>query len=72
MIADFHAAVCAPRMESDTMTIVRQHFTLTAAGDTCQTDDLWRILLAAAARHTTIEALCADLLSAPDSNTVRG
>ena len=54
------------------MTIVRQHFTLTAAGDTCQTDDLWRILLAAAARHTTIEALCADLLSAPDSNTVRG
>src|SRR5213080_3659191 len=56
----------------DTMTIVRQHFTLSAAGDTCQTDDLWRILLAAAARHTTIEAVCADLLTAPHSNTVRG
>jgi hypothetical protein len=56
----------------DTMTIVRQQFTLTAAGYVCQTDDLWRILLAAAARHTTIEAVCADLLTAPASNTVRG
>jgi hypothetical protein len=56
----------------DTMTIVRQQFTLTAAGYVCQTDDLWRILLAAAARHTTIEAVCADLLAAPASNTVRG
>lgn len=56
----------------DTMTIVRQQFSLSAAGYVCQTDDLWRILLAAAARHTTIEAVCADLLTAPDSNTVRG
>jgi Transposase DDE domain len=56
----------------DTMTIVRQQFTLTATGYLCQTDDLWRILLTAAARHSTIEAACADLLTAPASNTVRG
>src|SRR6266496_952377 len=56
----------------DTMTIARQQFPLTATGYVCQTDDLWRILLAAAARHTTIEAICADLLGAPDTNTVRG
>lgn len=56
----------------DTMTIACQQFSLTAAGYVCQTNDLWRILLAASARHTTIEAVCADLLSAPDSNTVRG
>jgi putative transposase len=33
---------------------------------------LWRILLAAAARRTTIEAACDDLEQAPDANTVRG
>jgi len=56
----------------DTMVMARQHIPLTAAGYRCQTDDLWRILLAAAARGTTIEAACADLSCAPDANTVRG
>jgi putative transposase len=56
----------------DTMIVARQHIPLTAAGYRCQTDDLWRILLAAAARGTTIEAACADLSRAPDANTVRG
>jgi hypothetical protein len=56
----------------DTMIVARRHIPLTAAGYRCQTGDLWRLLLAAAARRTTIEAACADLSGAPDANTVRG
>jgi putative transposase len=56
----------------DTMTVARQHIPLTANGYRCQTPDLWRLLLAAAARRSTIEAVCADLPGAPDANTVRG
>src|SRR5919202_2049795 len=55
-----------------TMTVLQHHIPLTAAGYRCQTADLWRILLGAAARHSTIEAVCADLLAAPHANTVRG
>lgn len=55
----------------DTMTVGQQHISLNANGYRCQTDDLWRILLAAAARHTTIEAACTDLERAPAANTVR-
>jgi putative transposase len=56
----------------DTMIIGQQHIPLTANGYRCQTSDLWRLLLAAAARRTTLEAACADLSGAPDANTVRG
>lgn len=56
----------------DTMIVGKHHIPLTANGYRCQTDDLWRLLLAAAARHTTIEAACADLTGAPDATTVRG
>lgn len=56
----------------DTMIVARRHIPLTANGYRCQTADLWRLLLAAAARRTTIEAACADLRGAPDANTVRG
>ncbi len=56
----------------DTITILRHHIPLTATGYRCQTPDLWRILVAAAARQTTVEAVCADLLTAPHANTVRG
>src|ERR687886_1742450 len=55
-----------------TMTVLQHHIPLTAAGYRCQTADLWRILLGAAARHSTIEAVCADLLAAPHATTVRG
>jgi hypothetical protein len=55
----------------DSMIKGRQHIALTADGYRCQTDDLWRILLAAAARGTTFEAACADLKCAPTANTVR-
>jgi hypothetical protein len=56
----------------DTMIIARRYIPLTASGYRCQTGDLWRLLLAAAARRTTIEAVCADLSGAPNANTVRG
>ncbi len=56
----------------DTMTVLRQHVPLTADGYHCQTDDLWRLLVGAAARHTTIEAVCTDLVDTPHANTVRG
>jgi len=55
----------------DTMLMARQHIPLRSNGYRCQTEDLWRILLAAAARGATIEAVCADLEAAPDANTVR-
>jgi hypothetical protein len=56
----------------DTMLVSQQYIPLSADGYRCQTDDLWRILFAAAARATTIETVCADLEGAPDANTVRG
>ena len=56
----------------DTMIVAQRHIPLTANGYRCQTGDLWRLLLAAAARRTTIETACADLTGAPDANTVRG
>ena len=60
------------RTLQDTMTVLRDHLPLTADGYRCRTDDLWHIVLGAAARHTTIEAVCADLLHAPHANTIRG
>jgi putative transposase len=55
----------------DTITVLRHHLPLTADGYRCQTADVWRILLGAAARRSTIEAVCADLRDAPDANTIR-
>jgi hypothetical protein len=56
----------------DTMLMGQRHIPLQANGYSCQTADVWRIVLAAAARRTTIEAACADLERTPDANTVRG
>jgi hypothetical protein len=55
-----------------TVQVLTQHFDVQASGYCCQTRDLWHVLVAAAAQGSTIEATCHDLLSAPDSNTVRG
>lgn len=55
----------------DTLSVLRQHIPLTADGYRCHSDDLWRLLVGAAARRTTIEAVCADLTMAPAANTVR-
>jgi hypothetical protein len=67
-------AICLTDQQTlhDTMIVGQQHIPLTANGYRCQTADLWRLLLAAAARRTTLEAACADLTGAPDANTVRG
>ena len=56
----------------DTMLMGQQHIPLRATGYSCQTVDVWRIVLAAAARRTTIEAACADVERSPDAKTVRG
>lgn len=55
-----------------TIKVLKRHFDLSAEGYVCQTDDLDRVLVNAAAHGSTIEAACADLVNAPDSNTVRG
>jgi putative transposase len=52
--------------------VLRHHLPLTADGYRCHTDDLWRLLVGAAARQTTLEAICADLTAAPAANTIRG
>ncbi len=54
----------------DTMIVARRHIPLTANGYRYQTGDVWRLLLAAAARRTTIEAVCADLTGAPTSGSL--
>lgn len=55
-----------------TINVLKRHFDLSAAGYVCQTDDLYRVMVNAAAHCSTIEAACADVVNAPDSNTVRG
>jgi putative transposase len=55
-----------------TIAVLEHYFDLSADGTLCQTSDLWRVLVQAAARRTTIETVCTDLAEAPDSNTVRG
>ena len=54
-----------------TVNVLETHFSLDANGTRCQRRDLWQVLVTAAARASTIEATCADLASAPDSNTIR-
>lgn len=55
-----------------TIAALEQYFDLSAEGYICQTHDLYRVLVAAAARQTYIETVCNDMPDAPDSNTVRG
>ena len=55
-----------------TIAVLEQHFDLSANGYLCQTRDLWQVLVAVAARQSSIETVCNDLTGAPDSNTVRG
>lgn len=55
-----------------TIGVLKRHFDLSADGYICKTPDLHRVLVNAATHCSTIEAACADLKDAPDSNTVRG
>ena len=52
-------------------TRLRDHLPLHAAGSVCTTDDLLNVLLGVAVTQGTIEAVCADLPSAPNPETIR-
>jgi len=51
---------------------LQEHLPLTAAGYHCSTDDLYKVLLGTAVQQSTIEAVCAEMVSAPVGNTIRG
>jgi len=50
---------------------LRDHLPLHADGYVCSTDDLLQVLLGVAVNRQTIEAICADLVGAPDPETIR-
>ena len=52
------------RMLDDTRAVLQTHIALQATGYSCQTADLWRVLVAATARTHSIEAACASLATA--------
>ncbi len=56
---------------NSTISVLMRYFQLSAQGYCCDTADLYRILVTAAANKSTIEAACKKL-DGPDSNTVRG
>jgi hypothetical protein len=60
------------RILHDSTSLISQQLSLHAEGYSCHSSDLWQVLLTAAARQSTIEAVCADLLTAPHANTIRG
>jgi hypothetical protein len=51
--------------------LLEEHLPLAADGYSCTTDDLLNVLLGVAANQGTIEAVCTDLVGAPDSDTIR-
>jgi IS4 transposase len=53
-------------------TLLAEHLPLQADGYTCTTDNLLDVLLGVAANRGTIEGVCADLVGAPDAETIRG
>ena len=55
-----------------TTDLLTEQFALEADGYICETADVWRVVVAAAARRSTIEATSQHLAQAPDSNTTRG
>ena len=54
-----------------TTDLLTEQFALSADGYVCETADVWRVVIAAAARRSTIEATSHHLANAPDSNTIR-
>ena len=52
--------------------LLEEHLPLHAEGYKCTTDDLFKVLLGVAATKSTLEAVCADLVGAPDPHTLRG
>ena len=56
----------------EAQTTLQNAVPLSAEGYECGTDDLYRVLLGAAVQRSTIEAVCAEMVSAPVGNTIRG
>src|SRR4051794_3794437 len=50
---------------------LHRHLPLHAQGTVCSTQDLLHVLLGVCVNQTTIEAICADLLTTPDPQTIR-
>jgi len=55
-----------------TRETLEAHLVLEAEGYTCTTTDLFNVLLGVAAGRGTLESVCADLVGAPDADTIRG
>jgi putative transposase len=61
--------------DAEVLRILRQtlekHFPLEADGYSCSATTLYEVLIGVAANRSTIEAVCQDLASAPDGETIR-
>jgi hypothetical protein len=62
----------APEVMQHALSTLQDHLPLHAQGYVCTTDDLVKVLLGVAVNRSTIEAVCADLVSTPDPQTIRG
>jgi IS4 transposase len=62
----------AAKVLRHTQDLLEEQLPLHAEGYKCNTDDLFKVLLGVAATQGTLEAVCADLVGAPDPQTVRG
>ena len=56
----------------EAQTTLQSRVPLSADGNACSTDDLYKVLLGAAVQRSTIEAVCTEMVSAPVGNTIRG
>jgi putative transposase len=56
----------------EAQTTLENTVPLSADGYECSTDDLYKVLLGASVQRSTIEAVCAEMMSAPVGNTIRG
>jgi len=55
-----------------TQDLLEEKLPLNADGYKCTTDDLFKVLLGLAATKSTVEAVCAELVGAPNPQTIRG
>jgi IS4 transposase len=62
----------APEVMQHALSTLQDHLPLHAAGYVCTTDDLVKVLLGVAVNQSTLEAVCADLMSTPNPQTIRG
>jgi hypothetical protein len=62
----------APEVMQHALSTLREQLPLHAAGHICTTDDLLKVLLGVAVNRSTLEAVCTDLVSMPNPQTIRG